>query len=229
MIISFSGLDGAGKTTQIQMLLKNYQKMGAKTGSIYNYFPDIRYHSTAELKKLYQALNSYDVIHMRYRLNSDKNYVIMKQLEKNSPPQYFLAVAAAIQGYLDHCELREYVLAPLLRNNKIIIFDRYYYDELAFKYTYGCPNFLLEKIYNNAIDADIKFYIRIPTDECLKRNQFRPDSKVALYQTKRTVNLLLERFDYVAKNKQLITLDGTLNKNEISQSIIKRVPRQDIL
>lgn len=223
MIISFSGLDGAGKTTQIQMLLQNYQNIGASIGSIYTYTPNIRYHHTTELKNIYKKLSSFDVIHIRYRLNSDMNNFIMQRLESKAPQQHLLSVAAAIQGYLDHCELRDYVLNSLLEDNKILIFDRYYYDELAFKYTYGCPDFVLKKLYNNVLDADIKFYIQIPAIECLKRNRSRPDSKVVLYQNEDYINFLIERFNLIAKRKELITLNGMDTKEKISQSILKYV------
>lgn len=82
MIISFSGLDGAGKTTQIEMLLASYRNLGARVGTVYSYMPDIRYHSTNELKELYNKLLPYDVIHIRYRMNSDRNSHIMQTLER---------------------------------------------------------------------------------------------------------------------------------------------------
>lgn len=40
MIISFSGLDGAGKTTQIEMLLASYRALGAQVGTVFSYMPD---------------------------------------------------------------------------------------------------------------------------------------------------------------------------------------------
>ncbi len=49
MIISFSGLDGAGKTTQINHLLNFYQGTGLSTYSIYNILPEICYHKKFKL------------------------------------------------------------------------------------------------------------------------------------------------------------------------------------
>ena len=61
MIISFSGLDGAGKTTQIKKLLNAYKIKWAKVGSIYSYMPDIWYHSVKELHDLYEKLLDFDL------------------------------------------------------------------------------------------------------------------------------------------------------------------------
>lgn len=105
MIISFSGLDGAGKTTQIEMLLDSYRNLGARVGTVYSYMPDIRYHSIRELQELYNKLLPYDVIHIRFRMNSDRNSLIIQTLERNNPPQRIIVTLAAIQGYHDHKNL----------------------------------------------------------------------------------------------------------------------------
>lgn len=223
MIISFSGLDGAGKTTQIKMLLDTYQNLGARVGSIYSYLPDIRYHSVKELHLLFKKLCFFDIIHIRYRLNSDRNCTIMQHLESKTPPNKILATVAAIQGYWDHKQLSKFVLEPLMEEKKILIFDRYYYDELAFKYIYGCPESVLESIYQKEKDSDLGFFIRISSDECIKRNQFRPDSNVVLYQTQTSIVSLIDRFDYIAGRKNLITIDGSQPREIIARLVLDQI------
>lgn len=223
MIISFSGLDGAGKTTQIKMLLDTYRNQGARVGSIYSFMPDIRYHSVKELGELYESLLSFDVVHVRYRLNSDKNCVIMQKLESKLPPQRIVATVAAIRGRLDHIELSKYVLEPLINKNKTLIFDRYYYDELAFKYVYGCPDFVLNRIYQNERDTDLGFLLKVSSDECFKRNQHRPDSAVAMYQSRISIDSLVDRFDCIAERKNLVILDGSLTKEAIARLVLDRI------
>lgn len=223
MIISFSGLDGAGKTTQIQMLLASYRSQGARVGTVYSYMPDIRYHSIRELQELRNKLLPYDVIHIRYRLNSDRNSLIMRKLERKDPPQRIMATLAAIQGYHDHKELSKYVLDPLMERKKVLIFDRYYYDELAFKCVYGCSPIVLKNIYQNERDTDVGFLVKISSEECIIRNQNRPDSTVALYQSRTNIDSLVECFDHIAEQKKLITLDGSLPKDEIAKLVLNRV------
>lgn len=228
MIISFSGLDGAGKTTQIGLLLDAYRNQGANVGSIYSYMPDIRYHNTKELRELYEKLLSFDVIHIRYRLNSDRNCAIMRKLERNIPPQRVLATAAAIQGYIDHTELSKFVLDPLLDKKKILIFDRYYYDELVFKYIYGCPEYILKMLYYNKRDADIGFFVKISSKECIRRNTNRPDSAVAVYQSLTSIDSLATRFDFIAKQKRLVMLDGVLSKEELARYVLTNIDRLNL-
>lgn len=227
MIISFSGLDGAGKTTQIEMLLASYKKQGARVGTVYSYMPDIRYHSTRELQELQRRILPYDVIHIRYRLNSDRNSLIMRKLERKNPPQKIMATLAAIQGYYDHKELSKFVLEPLMNRNKVLIFDRYYYDELVFKSIYGCPKIVLKNMYQNENDSDIGFLVKISSEECIKRNQNRLDSTVALYQSQENIEALVYYFDRIAEKKNLITLDGALPKDEIASLIINQIQRQN--
>ena len=223
MIISFSGLDGAGKTTQIVHLMNAYKKRGARVGSIYSFLPDLRYHNLEDLHVLYNRLSCFDVIHIRYRLNSDRNCVLMHDLESKIPPQPILATRAAIQGYLDHKRLSEIVLKPLIHNNKTLIFDRYYYDELAFKYIYGCPDVILKTMYRKEPDSDLGFLIRISSEECIKRNRFRPDSIVSIYQSHKSILTLSKRFDCIAERKNLIVLDGTQDRETISNVILQHV------
>lgn len=228
MIISFSGLDGAGKTTQIGLLLDAYRNQGANVGSIYSYMPDIRYHNTKELCELYEMLLPFDVIHIRYRLNSDRNCAIMRNLECNIPPQRLLATAAAIQGYIDHIELTKFVLDPLLNKKKILIFDRYYYDELVFKYIYGCPEYILKMLYSNKRDADIGFFVKISSEECMRRNKSRPDSAVAVYQSQASIDSLADRFDFISKQNRLVVLDGMLPKEELARSVLTSIDRLNL-
>lgn len=223
MVISFSGLDGAGKTTQINNLLNAYKSQGARVESVYSYMPDIRYHSAKELQNLYGKLLDFDVIHIRFRLNSDRNHMIMQELESKPPTQLTTAIAAAMQGKFDHLELAKHLLTPLIEKRKILIFDRYYYDELVFKRVYGAPNFLLKVLYQNEKEADIGFLLKISTDECIKRNRFRPDSKVPIYQSRIHIDSLSNCFDSIAKTKNLITLDGESPKEIIAKKIIDQI------
>lgn len=227
MIISFSGLDGAGKTAQINRLLEHYCTLGARIGSVYSIFPEIRYHSVAELKTLYEYLRHFDVIHLRFRLNSNKNSFIMSRLEKQTPPKRILAIMAAIQGYHDHLSLYRNVICPLVKSNKTIIFDRYYYDELVFKHVYGCPKSLLNAFYKRTMEPNLKFYIHIPVEKCIERNKERPDSQVALYQSNKCIQSLIEEFRKICVKKKLIAVDGCLSEDIIAKNVLEFIYEED--
>lgn len=221
MIISFSGLDGAGKTTQIKMLLSFYQQLGYKVGSIFDLFPDIRYHSISDLKCAYFYLREYDAIHIRFRLNSDRNSILMSKVEQSVSPQKVDAIRAAIQGYFDYTNLYRIVLRPLLRDGKALFFDRYLYDELAYKTFYGCPEIFLRTLYiNNVKKPDFSLYLRITPQVCIARNQTRPEETAIIYKSISKTAKLVERFDKIASQENMVVINGAANKEEILKQII---------
>lgn len=223
MIITFSGVDGAGKTTQINKLLQFFHDKGYRVGSVYSTFPDIRYSSTAELKRLYLNLQGADVVHIRFRLNSDSNAAIMQRLEFADIPNVQLAQKAAWQGYIDHTELHDHVIQKLQQEGKIILFDRYYYDEVAFKQLYGCPLTILEKIYENTIEPEYAFLFEIPAQMCYERNRTRPDGKTTLYSSLELIEQLEQNFQKMALEKKMISIDGTKSREEIYNFIVKTI------
>lgn len=63
--------------------------------------------------------------------------------------------------------------------------------------------------------------MKISSEECIIRNQNRPDSTVALYQSRTNIDSLVECFDHIAEQKKLITLDGSLPKD--AKLVLNRV------
>ena len=220
MIISFSGLDGAGKTTQIRKLLGFYTSKGRTVGSIYSILPDIRYSSTKQLHEIYQDLKLYDVVHMRFRLNSNNNYAIMQKLEYMPLPQPELAFLSAQQGYNDYLELYESVICKLLQEDKTIIFDRYYYDELAFKQIYGCPLSVLQVLYTHVQKPNFAFYLRVSPEICYKRNQLRPDGKTTIYSSFDLIKKLHDYFQQIAVEEFMTVIDSDYRPNEVHNEIM---------
>lgn len=221
MIISFSGLDGAGKTTQIQMLLNSLRKMGYKIGSVYDIYPDIRYHSIQDLKDLFNYLKQFDALHLRFRLNSDENNEIMKKLEYSEFQIPYLSCAAALQGYYDHNQLFKYVISPLIELKKTIIFDRYYYDEIAFKCVYGYEYTKMKKMYCDCINPNLAFYISVDSEIIFQRNLTRPDGKTTLYSNIEHIFRLTKIFKQLVVETNLIEINGSQTRKEIQKNIQK--------
>lgn len=223
MLISISGLDGAGKTTQIKLLLSYYQKIGLKTASIYDLLPDIRYHSFAELQQYYAYLSLFDVVHLRFRLNSDENNDIMNILEYSDFNDKYLAEASALQGFYDYYLLQKYIINPLLNQGKIIISDRHYYDEIAFKSVYGCDYYRMCKMYEEIPKPDIAFYLSIPSITAYERNLIRPDGKTSLYRNLQNINKLVHFFQKLVQSTNLIQIDGMKDIDEIHYTLLKNI------
>lgn len=223
MLISFSGLDGSGKTTQIKLLLNFFEQYKLKTCSIYDINPTIRYHSYLDLIEYYNYFKDYDVIHLRFRLNSDENNCIMKNLEYSDFSNPYLAETAALQGFYDYYLLEKYVVLPLLQQNKIIISDRHYYDEIAYKTVYGCNFDKMCKLYSEINKPNIAFYLKIPADLSIKRNLNRPDGNTTLYQNIGYVKQIVTYFDIIKKNTSLIEINGQNELNNIYFDIINYI------
>lgn len=220
MLISFSGCDGAGKTTQIQLLLDYYQNKGLKTSSIYNLTPTIRYHSYHDLKGYYDYLQNYDVIHLRFRLNSDENNEIMQVLEFSDFNIPYLAELSALRGFYDYYLLEKYVTTPLLACNKTIISDRHYYDEVAFKTIYGCQYSKLLKLYDEIVKPDIAFYLSVPSETIFERNRIRKDGKTTLYKHMHLVKNLNGFFERLLSDTNLISINGEQPISAVHKEII---------
>lgn len=219
MLISFSGLDGAGKTTQIENLLHAFQHIGFQTGSVYDLYTDIRYHSIQDLRNLYDYLEKYDVVHLRFRLNSDENSLLMSELEYSNFENPYLTKATALQGYFDYIQLYRYVVLPLIRKKKVILSDRHYYDEIVFKCAYGCNYSSMRKMYVDCIKPDIAFYISGNPEEIYQRNINRPDGKTTLYSNITYIYRLNELFKQLLKDTELIEINGAQSRENIFNHI----------
>lgn len=213
MIISFSGPDGIGKTTQILYLLKYFKKMGFKCCSVYDISSNIRYHNQKELLTYYKHFRSNDVIHTRFRMNSDANDKIIDKLENTSPiPNKDLAMLAATQGYIDAREWFDTVINPIqAEKEKILIFDRYVWDEMAFKTFYGCSLEYMEALYTSTEKPQLSLICTANTPTIKERNSTRADGDTTLYKSSKYINQLNDIFFQIAeKHKlQIINMEGT--------------------
>ena len=102
------------------------------------------------------------------------------------------------------------------------MFDRYFYNELAFKHIYGCPHFVLKMLYANTQIADIPFYIKLSPQICQMRNRARAEESAAIYQDIKEIKDLSATFDIIAAQKSMVVLNGSDNTDKILEQIILR-------
>lgn len=225
MLISFSGPDGVGKTTQIGFLLNYLSNKGFKCCSVYDISPDIRYHDQKDLLLYYKYFRSYDVIHTRFRMNSDANDKIINELENNSViPNKKLAMLTAQQGYADAYEWFNTVINPLQsEKERIFIYDRYIWDEIAFKTFYGCPLEYMENLYINAKQPQLSFVCTANAFTIKERNSNRPDGITTLYKSYAHIQRLNNIFSDLAATYHLSQINMESSPENIHKIILNLI------
>jgi thymidylate kinase len=119
-IVSFSGIDGAGKSTQIDLLLHHLQQAGI-SHKLYTFWDDI-----ACLKSVRERA-SHRVFKGDRGVGSPSNPI--RRRDKNVKSWYATALRFVLYT-LDAVKVRTF-LKGLKGRALIVIFDRYLYDELA--------------------------------------------------------------------------------------------------
>ena len=120
VIVSFSGVDGAGKSTQISALLSLLKK-AELTYSLYTFWDDV-----VALAPLREKM-SHKVFRGEQGVGSPSKPI--RRRDKNVTTWYATLLRCLLYG-LDAIKLRRF-FRKLDSANDVIIFDRYLYDELA--------------------------------------------------------------------------------------------------
>lgn len=209
MLISFSGPDGAGKTTQIKKIMSYFEKHGFKVGAVQDINPDVRYHIGDDLTIYYEYLKQFDVIHTRFRLHSMENVEIMDIVQFISIGNKWMTTYSAYTSHYDSEQWHKYVTLPLLKEGKILISDKYAFDDIAFKSVYGCEYSWLNALHHDMHIPDISIYLKVNRETILQHNESRKDLKNILYRKPENTIKLLNAFDRLTKDYPLTAIDAT--------------------
>jgi thymidylate kinase len=119
--VSFSGIDGAGKSTQIETLRARLNEAGARV-LLVTFWEDV-----AKLTRLRQVSG-----HTLFKGDSGVGTPArpINRRDKNVQSWYMTAVRCVLY-FVDAISLRIVVAKALRADTDIVIFDRYLYDELA--------------------------------------------------------------------------------------------------
>lgn len=228
MLITISGPDGTGKTTQCKLLLDNFKRKGLKVTSISNIINNFNYQSgkSEDLIKFYEYFKTFDVIHTRFRLHSNENAKVMDKLEISPIGNFDLAILSAYTAYYDYVQWYKYVNEPLLKEEKILLCDKYAFDDIAFKTTFGCQYEWMKKIYYNIDLPDIGFYIDLEPETIIERNLNRPDGRIIFYDNTKNVRRLQYNYGRIVSDYNLVKLNGNLSPAEISKTIAYEISNE---
>ena len=223
MLITLSGPDGTGKTTQCKLILKYMQNRGYSVASISDIINDFNYKSgkSEDLIEFYDYFKTFDVIHTRFRLHSEENARVMDKLEIAPIGNFELATLSAYTAYYDYIQWNKYVNAPLIEEGKTLICDKYAFDDIAFKTTFGCQYEWMKKIYYNVRLPDVGFYMKLRPNSVIERNISRPDGRIVFYDNIKNTKRLQYNYSRVVKDYDLIELYANHSTDEIHNSIIR--------
>lgn len=220
MLISFSGPDGAGKTTQIKKLLSYFKDQGFNVGAVQDINPDVRYHIGDDLTNYYEYLRQFDVIHTRFRLHSMENVEIMDIVQFISTGNKWLTSFSAYTSHYDAVQWYKYVTVPLLSEGKILISDKYAFDDIAFKTAYGCDYDWMKALHYDTLIPDISIYLKVNRNVILQHNENRKDLKNVLYQKAENTEKLLKTFEHLTQDYPIQSIDANGTREEVFNNVL---------
>lgn len=212
MVISLSGYDGMGKSTSIDLLMEKIcEKHGLKGISALevNNGTEV-YESMEQIDDIYKVLSQYDVITTRFYFRSDKmqklqDMVMFTETDVFDNTELIKEVTnmarQEAQIWYDH------VIGRLLSNNKIIIYDRYYYDEIAYRSLYNLEKEYIENQYTGYPESNIRIHLFGNMDVIRERNRARIDMKTALFNCEDKMAELYQNIEYISNKYNMIRLD----------------------
>jgi thymidylate kinase len=121
-LITFSGIDGAGKTTQIEHLSSYLDNQGLRVLRL-SFWDHVAVWSNFRASVGHQAMDSDLVDGLAERSFSPKNN---KHVRK-----WYLTAARSGLYLLDVARLHRLLAGESVRNADVVIFDRYIYDQIA--------------------------------------------------------------------------------------------------
>lgn len=196
MFITFEGIDGAGKTTQIN-LLKSY--LESKNKEVLS----IREPGGLSFSEKIRAI------------------LLDTKTEINSTTELFLFEAA-------RSELTEKIILPALKENKIVICDRFFDSTSAYQGFGRGLNIdninYLNKVATQNLVPDLTFYLDIPISQSLNRNIDKVKDRMESNTLDFITNVKLG-FDTLSEKfpERIKRIKANESIDQVHQNIIKHI------
>ena len=215
-MLSISGIDGCGKTTQLKKIVMLYQKKGAKCIE-YNQLEPTE--PIENMNNYFNLLKPYDVIMMRPYARSTEQMHIMNLISADINAHRYLVNDLIDLIIEDITHWFDVVVLKLLAMNKILLFDRYCWDELSYLFFYTNH---LEKIDNfvSSLPHPKSTYLSIDLKTMKSRNINRSDRKKYIFSKDKYIKKILNGYDLYVLPKCDISIPASLDIDSINNKIL---------
>ena len=196
LFIVIEGIDGSGKSTQIDLLYKAFNNHGQTA---------ITTHEPTDGKI---GLMIRDI--MSGKVSADPAVI----------------AALYLADRLDHITHPDNGMLAILKEGHNIIASRYYFSTYAFQGEYLPLSWLIQtnNLCKSYLKADITFYINIDPEICYQRLTKTRDS-LDIYENptklKRTHEEYLKAFEVAGDGEHIVFVDGTLSVEALHEEIWK--------
>lgn len=194
MLISFEGIDGCGKSTQIDLLKKYFDKKGFE----YSVF---REPGGTEISERIRSL-------------------LLHETEEMDPVTELLLFSAA------RSQLIQEKVLPLLKEDKIVILDRFYDSTTAYQ-GYGRQSADLNSIHvlndlaTHHTIPDITFYLKIDPKEAEKRTAGTLKDRMENSGTQFFSDVSKGYDELAQKEKRIHPIDASLSPQKMHSQIVE--------
>lgn len=227
-LISLSGVDGAGKSLQAALLAEFFQReWDMRCTAVADVYPSKQFRRADDLRSCFARLQSYDVVTTRFYLSSKWHYDLMMRVIYGSLGDPALGErgirTVARLAERDRRLWDEYVLSPLLHAGKILISDRYVFDEVAYRMI-DYPNLAwLRGLFSGAPRPDLALLLRVTADTARERNRHRSDAMTSIIRRTERLESLISALDLVAEQYELTVLNAEKDSTTLAIEIHNQV------
>ncbi len=200
--IVVEGLDGSGKSTQIQKLAENLKAKGE------------RVYITAEPQN--------------YETGAYIRRILSESLERNM----YLQAALFLADRLEHITNKDCGIKKYLDEGYTVICDRYYYSSFAYQGTASDIDWVMDINLKcpEILTPDVCIFLDVNPDTCKERIDKGRDS-VELYEKstelmKKIRKNFLDVFDKLSEKENIKIIDANRGLDEIQSEIIKAIEQE---
>jgi len=205
-LLSISGVDGAGKSTQLALLRTHLEERGYRCAAHLFEATSYGHRAVAEIDRV--ITGGVECLFTRVSIDWMDRYPLARDFINEADlqtPELALAVTAIFAGAC--VQVYACCIRPLLERGVHVICDRYWYDDLVYR-GYWVDDALVRQLYAPLRVPDLAVLIDVPPATTLRRNRARSDRRSPLLRDAAAIDEVRRRFLGMARRESLIVIDG---------------------